>query len=100
MKNVIRTLALMVALAAPASSAFAGTVVVRHHVAPPVHRVVTTSTVHVAPAVRVVTPTVRVGVAFDPWAPATVPVARPGYVWVAGYYGAYNTWYPGYYRPV
>jgi hypothetical protein len=92
MKNVIRALALMVALAAPASSAFAGTVVVHHtvvrHVEPAVHV-----------GVGVVTPTVRVGVAFDPWRPYAEPVVRPGYVWVPGHY-AYGAWYPGYYRPV
>jgi hypothetical protein len=73
----------MVALVAPASSAFAGTVVTRH------------TTVHVG----VATPTVHVGVAFDPWAPRAVPVARPGYAWVSGYY-AYGVWHPGWYRPV
>ncbi|MEQ1565591.1 MAG: hypothetical protein ABMA64_08135 [Myxococcota bacterium] len=89
MRNLMRAAALIATLAAPASSAFAGTVFVAR---PPV--------VRIAPRISVATPTVHLSFGFDPWSPRAVAIARPGFVWIPGHFDAYGGWTPGFYRPI
>lgn len=83
MGSMLRTLALVVALAVPTSSALARTVVVARP--PTVHVGIKAGEIHLG---------------FDGWNRRAAPVVRTGYAWIPGHVDNAGFWVPGHYRPV